>query len=91
MDNERFPLSEAAGAANVCVKLSDFSRARSVADDEYMGDRSEKIFVKWAAPEVLKEMRYSTKSDVWSLAIVFWEVNLFAGSVCFKLPSIRCN
>jgi serine/threonine protein kinase len=66
----------AAGASNVRVRLSDFSRARSVVDDEYMGERSEKVFVKWAAPEVLTEMRYSTKSDVWSLAVVFWEVTL---------------
>jgi serine/threonine protein kinase len=39
---------------------------------------SETVFVRWAAPEVLVESRYSTKSDVWSLGIVFWEV--FSGA-----------
>ena len=35
---------------------------------------SEDVLVRWAAPEVLLESRYSTKSDVWSLGVVVWEV-----------------
>jgi serine/threonine protein kinase len=60
--------------ADIHIRLGDFGRARSLVDDEYMGDQSEKIFVLWAAPEVLTDVRYSTKSDVWALAVVFWEV-----------------
>ena len=30
--------------------------------------------VRWSAPEVLLESRYSSKSDVWSLGVVVWEV-----------------
>lgn len=60
--------------SNVLIKLTDFSRARSVKDNEYIGDPPEKYFVKWAAPEVLTDMRYSTWSDVYALAVVIWEV-----------------
>jgi len=35
---------------------------------------SEDVLVRWAAPEVLLESRYSSKSDVWSLGVVVWEV-----------------
>ncbi|KAK6049970.1 hypothetical protein COOONC_12524 [Cooperia oncophora] len=32
------------------------------------------IAVKWQAPEVLKDRKYSLKSDVWSFGILMWEV-----------------
>lgn len=32
------------------------------------------MIVRWAAPEVLLESRYSTKSDVWALGVVVWEI-----------------
>ena len=35
---------------------------------------SEDVLVRWAAPEVLLESRYSSKSDVWALGVVVWEV-----------------
>jgi len=35
---------------------------------------SEDVVVRWAAPEVLLESRYSTKSDVWALGVVVWEI-----------------
>ena len=57
-----------------CIKLGEFSSARRVNDDNYQASRSEKLSVKWAAPEVLMHSSYSTKSDVWALGIVFWEV-----------------
>ena len=37
-------------------------------------DGSEDVIVRWAAPEVLLESRYSSKSDVWALGVVVWEV-----------------
>lgn len=56
------------------VQLGNFTRARAVVDDEFIGETEEPVWVKRAAPEVLQRRRYSTKSDVWALAIVFWEV-----------------
>ena len=61
-------------ASDLCVKLADFGRAKFVTDDSFQASRTEKISVKWAAPEVLAESMYCTKSDVWSLGVVFWEV-----------------
>jgi len=56
------------------IKLADFGRARLVSDDYYQAPGTEKICIKWASPEVLIYSHYSTKSDVWALGIVFWEV-----------------
>jgi len=65
------------------VKLSDFSRARRVsADDCYVADDSELVSVKWAAPEVLSQLRYSSRSDVWAVGVVLWEASLTS---CFGL------
>ena len=55
------------------VKLGSLDRARITMDDEYRADRTEKIWIKWAAPEVMSSFIYSTKSDVWSLGVVLWE------------------
>ena len=61
-------------AEDMCVKLADFGRACHVIDDYYQAPKTEKIAIKWAAPEVLLDSVYSTKSDVWSLGVVYWEV-----------------
>lgn len=56
------------------IKLFNFERACQVDDNSYEGDYDEEIPVRWAAPEVLADYHYSTKSDVWALAVVFWEL-----------------
>lgn len=61
-------------ADDLCVKLADFGRARLVNDDNYQAPKTEKIPIKWASPEVLIDSTYSTKSDVWALGVVFWEI-----------------
>lgn len=70
--------------ADLLVKLGSFDRARHVADDNYQGPLSEEVMVRWAAPEVLTGSTYSTKSDVWSLGVVFWEV--FSQGACPYMP-----
>ncbi len=37
-------------------------------------DSSEDLPLRWKAPEVLQERRYSTASDVWSFGIVMYEM-----------------
>ena len=59
---------------DLVVQLGDFTRARAVVDDELVAEAQERVWISWAAPEVLRHHRYSTKSDVWALAVVFWEV-----------------
>lgn len=66
--------------ADFLVKLGKFERARHVVDDNYQASLSEEVMVRWAAPEVLISSTYSTKSDVWSLGVVFWEV--FSQGAC---------
>jgi len=56
------------------IKLSDFGRARYVLDDSYQASSSEMVSVKWSSPEVLMKSHYSTRSDVWSAAVVLWEI-----------------
>jgi len=59
---------------DLVVQLTDFTRARVVVDDQFVAEQDEQVCVGWAAPEVLRHHRYSTKSDVWALAVAFWEV-----------------
>jgi len=64
------------GHTQTRVKLADFSRARRVgADDCYVADDTELVSVKWAAPEVLSHLRYSSRSDVWAVGVVLWEAS----------------
>jgi len=59
---------------DMLIKLSSFERAREIIDDNYQASPTDDIIIKWAAPEVILNSCYSTKSDVWSLGVVFWEV-----------------
>jgi len=61
---------------DLVVQLGDFTRARAVVDDEFIAETEERVWINWAAPEVLRRHRYTTKSDVWALAVAFWEVRL---------------
>ena len=62
--------------ARPVVKLTDFSRARRVsADDSYTADDRELVAVKWAAPEVLSQLHYSSRSDVWAAGVVLWQAS----------------
>jgi serine/threonine protein kinase len=80
LESRRFMLHRDLAARNFlvteefCVKLADFGRARYVFDDSYQAPRNEKICIKWSPPEVLLDSVYSTKSDVWAMGVVFWEV-----------------
>lgn len=68
------------------MKLGKFDRARHVVDDNYQAPSSEEVMIRWAAPEVLSSSTYSTKSDVWSLGVVLWEV--FSQGAC---PYASCG
>lgn len=56
------------------VKLSGFHKARRVSEDVYISSPSDEILIKWASPEVLIDQVYTTKSDVWSLAVSMWQI-----------------
>jgi len=67
------------------VKISDFGLSREVSDSYYLA--SDGIFaVKWAAPETIAHRYFSHKSDVWSFAVVLWEIFEYG-----KLPYISMS
>jgi serine/threonine protein kinase len=60
-------------AQDQTCNLTDFGLAREIPDDgDY--DVHSAIPVRHSAPEVLREKTASTASDVYSLAITFWEI-----------------
>ncbi|KAK1890246.1 Tyrosine-protein kinase Tec [Dissostichus eleginoides] len=59
---------------SLVVKVSDFGMARYVLDDQYTSSSGTKFPVKWSPPEVFNFCKYSSKSDVWSFAVLMWEV-----------------
>ena len=66
-------------AGNQVIKLSDFGLSVFKNDDDsgsIVVPHEEGLDVpyKWMALESLIEDKYSTKSDVWSYAVVVWEL-----------------
>jgi len=59
------------------VKIGDFGLSRKINTNQYYSVSSEaKIPVKWSAVEILKQnnTKYTTAADVWSFAVVMWEI-----------------
>ncbi|XP_078612835.1 uncharacterized protein LOC144882726 [Branchiostoma floridae x Branchiostoma japonicum] len=61
---------------NLVVKIADFGLATDVYERGYQRqDVEQKIPVRWMAPErLLREGRYTSKSDVWSFGVVLYEI-----------------
>lgn len=53
--------------------VSDFGMSRIINDGEDNTTVVKSGPLKWMAPEQLREQQYSRKSDVWALAVVFFE------------------
>ncbi|PRP74687.1 protein kinase, TKL group [Planoprotostelium fungivorum] len=57
------------------AKVADFGMSREHKDDETSGKTKTKVGpLKWMAPESLRNMEYSKKSDVYSYGVTCWEI-----------------
>jgi len=59
---------------NWTVKVCDFGLSRTLSDAAVTQTLTACGTPSWAAPEVLKDMRYSAKADVYSFGICLWEM-----------------
>jgi serine/threonine protein kinase len=70
------------GRNHTHIKLSGFGSLREVLRaDEYVKTSSGKdtdLDIRWMATECFTDNTFSTKSDVWSFAVLMWEVLSFA-------------
>lgn len=55
------------------IKVADFGLAKAT-ETYYKGTFEKPIPVKWCSIEVIKNRKYSEKSDVWSWAVTVWEI-----------------
>jgi serine/threonine protein kinase len=62
------------------VKIGDFSQSKKVSQLQSVEDIHNPFNVRWMAPEVLQENKWSKEADVWSFGIVMYEF-LTSGSV----------
>lgn len=64
-------------ASDRLVKISDFGLARSLdANEQFYRIRNpaRNLPIKWYAPESLRTLEFTHKSDVWSYGITLWEM-----------------
>ncbi|XP_070506941.1 uncharacterized protein [Chironomus tepperi] len=68
---------------NKNLKISDFGLSRW---GIYVNTKNKKVPLRWLSIEAMKDNLYSSKSDVWSFAIVLWEIGTLGG---FPYPTIQ--
>lgn len=58
------------------IKLGDFDKARIMESlkDYFIAEESEDVSLRNSAPEVLTDLKYSIKTDVWACGILMWEL-----------------
>ncbi|XP_055881223.1 tyrosine-protein kinase receptor TYRO3-like isoform X2 [Biomphalaria glabrata] len=57
------------------VKVADFGLCRDICEKGYYSSDNKKMLpIRWMAIESIEHGSYTTKSDVWSLGVVLWEL-----------------
>jgi serine/threonine protein kinase len=65
------------GSSLARVKLGDFGLARDLyhsTDPVYLSKTEQRIPFKWMAPEAIRDLTHTTKSDVWSFGVLCFEI-----------------
>jgi len=77
-------------ADNGIVKISDFSGLCDMyAGDYYRAPGRPPLPVRWMAPEAISQMNFTSASDVWSFAILLWEIFSYGSRPFFGLSNYQ--
>lgn len=73
------------------VRLSDFGLSRRMAEgkDYYKKINDERVPVKWMSLEAIRQKKFGATSDVWSFAVLIWEVLTFGESPWAALTPVE--
>lgn len=62
-------------AHDFTLKLADFGESRFLASEDEASTMTSMVgTTQWMAPEMMESGSYTTKADVYSMAVVFWEI-----------------
>ncbi|UJR34889.1 hypothetical protein I4U23_027668 [Adineta vaga] len=59
---------------NDILKVADFGLTKLTECGQYNGNKKTIFATRWAAPEVINTLKYTSRSDVWSYGITLWEI-----------------
>ena len=72
---------------NNLVKICDFGLAKTVYNDpDYKRNSKAPLPIKWMAIESIRDLVFSSQSDVWSFGIMLWEFFTLAESPYPGIP-----
>jgi len=65
-------------ASNMKVKIGDFGLSRF--GDYYIQNRNSALPLRWMAIESIRDRIFTSKTDIWSLGVVIWEIFTFGAT-----------
>lgn len=71
--------------SNLTLKVSDFGLSRNGVYVIAGSGGARRLPVRWMSPEAMRDREFSSKSDVWSYAVVLWEIGTLGA---FPYPNV---